>query len=100
MDLRQQAEYVAIRLLRWSIWSDQSFDYLMSWQGAGEIIEAMRERGWRAHLYVNGDYCMAFTRDDDEHAPDTYITHAQRTGLTAPEAILRAAYAALQERDR
>jgi hypothetical protein len=61
------------------------------------IIEKMQEREWRCHLYVNGDCMAAFQRDDHEYAPDSFITFAQRMGLTPPEAVCRAAFAALKE---
>lgn len=108
-ELHEMLAYLAMELFGWEYkdWNgfgeswNQPLNSLLSGNWMLNIIESMRDGkhgGWRVYLYVNGDCMTAFSRDDDEYAPDDYITHVQRTGRTLPEAVVRAAHIALHDR--
>ena len=104
-DLTQIAETVAVELLGWHRtldgWGHESFpkwmwphvkaSYLLTGNGMLEIIEAMRERGEYVQIHSGksslGNYSVRFS------TTTIYMED------TLPEAVLRAAYAALEGRE-
>ena len=100
-DLKELCEYLATELHGWESWDDDSSTlpqrgfpgYLLTGNGAMDTLERMRERGCSSvvQLWADGECTCTVWSDDRMEKMLTEVT-----SNTLPEAITRAAVAALK----